>query len=122
MHPALTFRCAGLSSGASALGHAIAYGSMANMVKVTYTLDDETVARIRRIAARLGAPQSRVVRDAVKDYETRADRLSDEERTRMLAVLERIRREPPTRAQSAVDRELRQIRRARRGWARPTSA
>jgi predicted transcriptional regulator len=95
---------------------------MVNMVKVTYTLDDETVARIRRIAARLGAPQSRVVRDAVKDYETRADRLSDEERTRMLAVLERIRREPPTRAQSAVDRELRQIRRARRGWARPTSA
>ena len=53
---------------------------------------------------------------------TRADRLNDEDRTRMLGVLERIRQETPTRAHPEVDRELRQIRRARRGWARRTSA
>src|SRR5207244_7899842 len=56
------------------------YGSMAGMVKVTYTLDDETVHRIRRVATRLGKPQSLVVREAVKDYEARSDRLNDEDR------------------------------------------
>lgn len=88
------------------------------MVKVTYTLDDETVQRIRRMATRLGKPQSHVVREAVKDYEARSDKLSDEERTRMLAVLARIRNGPPTRPQSEVDAELGEIRRARRRGGR----
>jgi predicted transcriptional regulator len=87
------------------------------MVKVTYTLDDETVQRIRRIAARLGRPQSQVVREAVKDYEARSDKLSDEERDRMLAVLDRIMKEPPTRPQVEVEAELREIRKSRR-WGR----
>ena len=94
------------------------YGSMADMVKVTYTLDDETVQRIRRVATRLGKPQSQVVREAVKEYETRAEKLSDEERDRMLAILDRIREQPPTRPQTEVDTELREIRRARRRWGR----
>jgi metal-responsive CopG/Arc/MetJ family transcriptional regulator len=84
------------------------------MVKVTYTLDEETVQRIRRVATRLGKPQSQVVREAVKDYEARSDKLSDEERTRMLAVLDDFRRKVPTRPQAAVDAELREIRRVRR--------
>jgi predicted DNA-binding protein len=87
------------------------------MVKVTYTLDDETVQRIRRIAGRLGKPQSHVVREAVKDYEARSDKLSDEERDRMLAVLARIRQQAPTRPQSEVDAELRENRQDRR-WSR----
>jgi predicted transcriptional regulator len=37
------------------------------MVKVTFTLDDQTVARLRQAAARLNRPQSQVVRDAVRD-------------------------------------------------------
>jgi hypothetical protein len=92
------------------------------MVKVTYTLDDETVQRIRRVASRLGKPQSQIVREAVKDYEARAERLSDEERDRMLEVLARIGKEPPTRPQSEVDAELREIRRARRRWGRRAPA
>ncbi len=90
---------------------------MADMVKVTYTLDDETVARIKRVATRLGKPQSQVVREAVKEYDARSDKLTDEERTRMLAVLARIRQLPPTRPQSEVEAELRDIRKSRR-WAR----
>jgi predicted transcriptional regulator len=90
---------------------------MVDMVKVTYTLDDETVRRIRRIATRLRKPQSQVVREAVKDYEARSDKLSDEERTRMLAVLERFRKRLPTRPQAEVEAELRENRRSRR-WAR----
>ena len=38
------------------------------MVKVTYSLDDATVRRIRAVSARLGIPQSQMVREAVADY------------------------------------------------------
>lgn len=90
------------------------------MVKVTFTLDDETVERLRRLATRLGRPQSQVVRESIKEYEARSDKLSEEERRRMLAVLDRIMKEPPTRPQAEVDAELREIRRSRRrGWSRP---
>ncbi|MBI2203926.1 MAG: ribbon-helix-helix protein, CopG family [Candidatus Rokubacteria bacterium] len=88
------------------------------MVKVTYTFDDETVDRVRRISARLGKPQSMVVREAIKEYEARADRLSDDERTRMLGALDRLMQEPPTRSDAAVETELREIHAARRRWSR----
>jgi predicted transcriptional regulator len=91
---------------------------MAGVVKVTYTLDDETVARIRRLAAGLRKPQSQVVREAVKSYEARSDKLSEEERARMLAALDRIMSQPPSRPQAEVDAELREIRRARRHGGR----
>ena len=87
---------------------------MGRMVKVTYTLDDETVQRIRRVATRLGKPRSQVVREAVKDYEARSDRLSDDERARMLAALDQHLRAMPKRAQAQVDAELAELRRARR--------
>jgi len=88
------------------------------MVKVTFTLDDETVERLRRLAARLGRPQSQVVRESIKEYEARSDKLSEEERRRMLSVLDRIMKSTPTRPQAEVDAELREIRAARRRWGR----
>jgi predicted transcriptional regulator len=88
------------------------------MVKVTFTFDDETVSRIRRIAERLGKPQSLIVREAVKDYEARSDKLSDEERQRMLAALDRLMRQPPSPPAAAVDAELRAIRAERRHGGR----
>jgi predicted transcriptional regulator len=88
------------------------------MVKVTFTLDDETVGRIRRLAARLRRPLSQIVRESVKDYEARSDKLSEEERRRMLAVLDEIKKAPPTRSRTEVDAELREIRAARRRWGR----
>jgi len=94
---------------------------MASVVKVTFTLDDETVARLRRLAARLRRPQSQVVRESIKEYEVRSDRLSEEERERLLAVMERITGAPPTRPQAEVDAELRRIRAARRRWGRSRS-
>ena len=90
------------------------------MVKVTFTLDDETVERLRRLAMRLRKPQSQVVRESIRDYEARSDKLSDDERRRMLAALDKLMKEPPTRSQADVDGELREIRRSRRrGWSRP---
>lgn len=90
-----------------------------SMVKVTYSLDEATVRRIRAGAGRLGIPQSEFVREAVADYAARKDRLSEAERLRMLEVLERIRDSPPTRSREDVDAELREIREARRrAWRR----
>jgi hypothetical protein len=88
------------------------------MVKVTFTLDDETVAELRRTAARLGKPQSAVVREAVADYAARADRLSERERLHLLDVLDTIAGRPPTRGSRAVDEELGAIRAARRQGGR----
>ena len=84
------------------------------MVKVTYSLDDATVRRIRRAAERLGRPQSQVVREAVTEYAARTDRLSEAERLRMLEVLDQLRSEPSARSRESVDAELREVRRSRR--------
>ena len=84
------------------------------MVKVTYSLDDATVRRIRRAAERLGRPQSQVVREAVTEYEARTDRLSQAERLRMLEVLDGLRSEPVARERASVDAELEDVRRSRR--------
>ena len=88
------------------------------MVKVTFTLDEETVAEIRRTAARLGTAQSRVVREAVAEFAARADRLPERERLRMLSVLEALKPSAPTRSAAAVDSELRTLRAARRRGGR----
>ena len=92
------------------------------MVKVTFTLDDQTVERLRRTASRLAKPQSYVVREAVREYEARSTKLSDEERARMLAVVDRMVQEPPTRTAAEVDAELKEIRGSRRRWARRRSS
>lgn len=88
------------------------------MARITFSLDDATVAEIRRTAARLRTPQSHVVRDAVADYAARTDRLSERERQQMLGVLERLRDAQPTRPAQKVDAELKAVRAARRAGGR----
>ena len=88
------------------------------MARVTFSLDEATVAQIRQTAARLRKPQSHVVRDAVADYATRTDRLSERERLQLMGVLERLRDARPTRAAAGVDAELRSIRSGRRAGGR----
>jgi hypothetical protein len=88
------------------------------MARVTFSLDDTTVAQIRQTAARLRKPQSHVVRDAVAEYASRADRLSERERHQLLSTLERLRESRPTRSIGEVESELRAIRAARRAGGR----
>jgi predicted transcriptional regulator len=88
------------------------------MVKVTFTLDDDTVARLKRCATRLSKPQSQVVREAIKEYDARRDRLSDEERQRLLDAFDRLVPRIPRRPQTEVDAELADIRASRRRWGR----
>lgn len=89
---------------------------MGDMIKVTFTLDQATVDQLRRTAARIRKPQSRVVREAISEYAARADRLPEGERQRLLAVLDRAMRRPPSRTAAEVDVELREIRAVRRRW------
>lgn len=88
------------------------------MARATFSLDEATIAEIRRTAARLRKPQSHVIREAVADYAARADRLSERERLHLLGVLERLRGQKPTRSRAEVDAELAAIRSARRAGGR----
>jgi predicted transcriptional regulator len=88
------------------------------MVKVTFSLDEATVAEIRRTAERLGTAQSHVVREAVAEYAARTDRVSERERLRTLTVLEALRKAPVSRAAPAVDAEISAVRAARRAGGR----
>ena len=84
------------------------------MVKVTYTLDEETIARIRTVAARFKKPQSQIVREAVRHYAEHADRLTDEERRERVRRIKAMIARPPTRTAEEVDAELAEIRAVRR--------
>jgi predicted DNA-binding protein len=87
--------------------------------KVTFTLDQATINRLRDAAERLAKPKSEVVREAIHDYHERMDRLSERERLEMLRALdEYAARMPRGRSAAAVDRELAEIRRARRAGGR----
>jgi len=86
--------------------------------KVTFTLDPETLARLRTTAARLAVPRSAVVREAIRDFSERAGRLGEGERRRLLEAFDRLVPAIPRRPQAVVARELAELRRARRHGGR----
>lgn len=88
------------------------------MVRVTFSLDEATVATLKRTAARLRRPQSQIVREAVAEFAARSDRLSESERIRLLDVLDRLKKHPASRSTREVGSELAAIRRARRDGGR----
>jgi predicted DNA-binding protein len=90
------------------------------MVKVTFTLDEKTVAKLQDASERLSKPKSEVVREAVVDYHARMGRLSEAERLRILRALDELAPLVPKRTRTDVDRELREIRLARRSGGRRT--
>lgn len=87
-------------------------------VKVTFTLDRETVGRLRQASERLSRPQSAVVREAIQDFSERVGRLSERERLRMLRIFDEVVPAIPPRPAEAVRREIEQVRRARRSGGR----
>jgi len=89
-------------------------------VKMTFSLDAETAKRLEQTSERLGKPKSQVVRDAIRDYSLRADRLSEAERLQMLDTFDRVVARIPRKSATQVDRELRRVREARRSGGRKT--
>ncbi len=87
-------------------------------IKVTFTLDAETVSRLSVTAERLALPKSAVVREAIRDFSDRAGRLSERERRRLLQAFDRLVPAIPTRPLRDVDRELAEVRNARRAAGR----
>jgi metal-responsive CopG/Arc/MetJ family transcriptional regulator len=90
------------------------------MVKVTFTLDENTVGKLKDAAQRLSKPKSEIVRDAVIDYHARIGRLSEQERIKALRILADHLARPPERSQAETDRELQELRDARRRGGRRT--
>jgi predicted transcriptional regulator len=88
------------------------------MVKMTFTIDDETASLLRQTTARLAKPQSVVVREAIREYGARAGRLSEDDRRRMLRSIDAFLTHPPAKTAAAVDRELKAVRLARRRGGR----
>ncbi|MBI4590884.1 MAG: ribbon-helix-helix protein, CopG family [Candidatus Rokubacteria bacterium] len=81
------------------------------MVKVTFTLDQDTVEQLRRAAARLARPQSQVVREAIREYAERVGKLSEQERRRLLQVFDTV-------VPAIPSRPLAQLREGRRRGGR----
>jgi hypothetical protein len=90
--------------------------------KMTFSLDEETVARLKTTAARLRKPQSQVVREAVAEYAAHVGRLSESERVALLRTFDRLLPEVPARPAAAVTAELRAVRAARRSGGRRSRA
>lgn len=89
------------------------------MAKVTFTFDDETVAKLRAAARDLDKAQSLVVREAVAEYHARHGAMSTSERLRKLAIFDSIMRRPGEAAGTAA-KEIRAVRTARRQGGRRT--
>jgi hypothetical protein len=89
--------------------------------KVTFTLDAETISRLSSTAERLALPKSVVVREAIRDFSDRAGRLSERERQKLLETFDRLVPAIPSRPLRDVERELAEVRSARRAAARRTS-
>lgn len=87
-------------------------------VKVTFTLDEATIAALRDASERLAKPKSAVVREAIHDFHERIGRLSERERLRMLRVFDEVVPRIPLRPVGEVEEELKAVRQARRGGGR----
>jgi len=81
--------------------------------KVTFTLDEPTIARLQQAAERLALPKSGVVREAIREFFERMGRLSDGERAKMLRTFDEMVPRIPTRDVREARQEQRDIRRAR---------
>jgi hypothetical protein len=88
------------------------------LVKMTFSLDAETAARLRTTAERVRLPQSQVVREAIAEYAARVGRLSEDERAELLRAFDQLLPAVPSKAAAAVDTELRELRAARRRGGR----
>jgi hypothetical protein len=91
-------------------------------VKVTFTLDQNTIQCLEAASERLRLPKSQVIREAVHEYNQRIGRLSEKEREKMLRVFDRLLPKIPVRRRRSAERELKQLRAARRPGGRRSPA
>lgn len=90
------------------------------MVKATFRLDEKTVVKLEELSLQCVKSKSVIVCDAIAEYWAPRGPLSQQERNRMLRILDAHLKRSPERSQADVDRELRALRAARRGGGRKT--
>ena len=90
-------------------------------IRATFSLDVETEAALRRLAALWRISKSAVVRRAVRELDARRDLLTEKERRQLLGAFDRWLATEPTRPRSEALAEVEEIRAGRReaGLARP---
>ena len=91
-------------------------------IKVTFTLDAESLARLNDSASRLSMPKSEVVREAIMEFHERIGRLSERERAALLRAFDSLVPKIPERALAEVDQEIEDLRLSRRDGGRGTVA
>ena len=87
-------------------------------VKVTFTLDEPTVSRLQDTSTLLAKPKSAIVREAIQEFYDRIGRLSERERVSLLRTFDELVPKIPARSAAEVDRELAEIRSARKTGGR----
>lgn len=87
-------------------------------VKVTFTLDDDTIGRLKQASERLAKPQSAVVREAIYDFSERVGRLGERERLHLLRLFDEFVPQIPIRPAVEIRREIEAVRQARRSGGR----
>ena len=92
------------------------------LLKATFTLDEESLGRLNEASARLSLPKSEIVREAILEFHERIGRLGERERVAMLRTFDDLVPKIPIRPEIDVDRELEELRRARRVGGRAAAA
>lgn len=87
-------------------------------LKVTFTLDAQTVQRLQQAADRLALPKSEVVREAIADFHDRLGSLSEREKASLLKTFDEFVPRIAARNAKEVDQELAEVRQARRTGGR----
>jgi hypothetical protein len=95
---------------------------MALTTKMTFALDNATVAKLNDAASRLGAPKSGIVREAILEFHDRIGHLSERERVRMLRTFDEMVPNIPERSEADVDLELAEVRLSRNTGGRQNPA
>lgn len=91
-------------------------------VKMTFSLDEETVGRLRQASESLKRPKSEIIREAVRDFVERKGRLGEAERRRLLDAFDESVSAIPLGAVDEVERELGELRASRRTGGRRLGA
>ena len=90
--------------------------------KVTFTLDDASLTRLKDASARLSLPKSEIVREAIMEFYDRIGSLSERERATLLRSFDDLVPRIPLRSVVETESEISQIRNSRRAGGRATSA
>lgn len=88
--------------------------------KVTFTLDRISIEKLHDAADQLAVAKSEIVREAIIEFHDRLGRLSDRERSAMLRTFDEVVPGIARRSAAAVDRELADVRQARKTGGRRT--